>query len=99
MSIKGRILAAILVAGTLAPVAAVAGAVEKTDGFVCPVFNDDSQAGAKNPQAQPIAEGDSTIVGPEVSVPTGATNGDGAGSPAGAHSPPGDRDYTAVWGG
>ena len=32
-------------------------------------------------------------------VPAHATNGDGAGTPGGAHSSPGDSDYTAVWSG
>lgn len=74
-------------------------AQEKIDGFVCPVFNSDSQAGAKNPKAVSIGGGDSTVIGPKVSVPVHATNGDGAGTPGGAHSSPGDRDYTAVWSG
>ena len=64
---------------------------------VCPVFNSNSQAGLKNPNAVLIGGGDYTILGPNVSVPTGATNGNGAGSPGGAHSTPGDSDYTAIW--
>jgi hypothetical protein len=66
-------------------------------GFVCPVFNPDSAVGAHNPNAHLIGGGDYTILGPEVSVPTHATNGDGAGSPPGPHSSPGDTDYTAIW--
>jgi hypothetical protein len=32
-------------------------------------------------------------------VPNIATNADGSGSPGGAHSAPGDTDYTAIWSG
>jgi hypothetical protein len=78
---------------------ALAAPVEKTDGFVCPVFNENSAAGMKNPNAVPIGEGHYTIIGPDVSVPLHATNGDGAGTPPGPHSEPGDTDYTAVWAG
>ena len=77
----------------------VADPVEKTDGFVCPVFNQNSAVGEQNPNAVQIGGGDYTIIGPSVSVPLGATNGDGAGTPPGAHSVPGDTDYTAVWAG
>ena len=71
----------------------------KTDGFGCPVFNPNAQAGVKNPNAVLIGGGDYTIIGPDVSVPLNATNGDGAGTPGGAHSSPGDTDYTALWSG
>jgi hypothetical protein len=76
--------------------------VEKTDGFVCPVLG--GQAGEPHGKSDPgpiqeIYNGDKTVVGPEVSVPTHATNGDGAGRPDGPHSSPGDTDYTAVWAG
>lgn len=74
----------------------VAAQPVKTDGFVCPVFKSDA-VGLHNPNAQPIADGDYTIVGPDVSVPIHATNGNGAGSPGGPHSSPGDTDYTAIW--
>ena len=76
-----------------------AQAVVKTDGFVCPVFNDGSQAGAKNPNAVLIGGGDFSVIGPDVSIPINATNGNGAGSPGGAHFVPGDNDYTAIWAG
>jgi len=89
---------ALLVLGSLSG-AAYAQPVEKTDGFVCPVFNSDSMAGAKNPNAVAIGQGDYTIVGPDVSVPVIATNGDGSGTPPGPHSSPGDTDYTAIWSG
>jgi len=76
-----------------------AAPVEKTEGFVCPVFNSNSGAGAHNPNAVEIAGGDYTIIGPNVKVPIHATNGNGAGSPGGPHSSPGDSDYTAIWAG
>jgi hypothetical protein len=83
----------------LAPVLSFAAPPEKTDGFVCPVFNDGSAVGAHNPNAVEIGDGDYSIIGPNVSVPTHATNGDGAGTPGGPHSSPGDSDYTAIWSG
>ena len=81
------------------PAAVSAAPVETTDGFVCPVFNDAAAVGERNPNAVQIGGGDYTIVGPSVSVPMHATNGDGAGSPGGSHSVPGDTNYTAVWSG
>jgi len=50
-----------------------------------------------SPKGAAIAGGHYTIVGPDVAVPLHATNGDGAGSPGGSHSQPGDTDYTAIW--
>jgi hypothetical protein len=94
----GLILAGVMLLSGVALVPASAQ-VEKTDGFVCPVFNDNSAVGAHNPNAVEIGGGDYTIIGPDVSVPLGATNGDGAGTPPGPHSVPGDSDYTAVWAG
>ena len=93
------ILGIFFVSLALLSVTFVAAQVEKTDGFVCPVFNSNSAVAEHNPNAVPIANGDYTIVGPEVSVPIHATNGDGTGSPGGAHSSPGDTDYTAIWSG
>jgi hypothetical protein len=72
-----------------------AGGVETVSGFVCPVISTD--AVLNSPKGGAIAGGDYTIGGPDVSVPLFATNGDGAGSPGGAHSGPGDTDYTAIW--
>jgi hypothetical protein len=66
-------------------------------GFVCPVFNPDSAVSDHNPNAVGIGGGDYTIIGPNVSVPDQATNGGGTGTPGGAHSSPGDSDYTAIW--
>lgn len=75
--------------------APVLAAVEKTEGFVCPVIKTD--AVLNSPKGMAIGEGHYTIIGPNVSVPVHATNGDGAGTPPGPHSKPGDTDYTAVW--
>lgn len=72
-----------------------AGGVERVDGFVCPVITTDGVLNSPNGAA--IAGGHYTIAGPDVAVPLHATNGNGAGSPAGAHSQPGDTDYTAIW--
>ena len=82
----------------LTPLLTHAAPGEKTDGFVCPVFNSDS-VGEHNPNTVPIAGGDYTIPGPNVSVPIHATNDDGAGTPGGDHTTPGDTSYTAVWAG
>jgi hypothetical protein len=73
-----------------------AGGVERVDGFVCPVISTDAVLNSVK-GAGPIGEGDYTIIGPDVSIPVHATNGDGAGSPGGSHSNPGDTDYTAIW--
>lgn len=75
-----------------------AGGVETVDGFVCPVFNEDAVGIANNPNAEIIGEGDYSIVGPNVTVPVHATNGDGDGLAGGTHADPGDTDYTAIWG-
>jgi len=80
------------------PLSVAAAPIEKTDGFVCPVFNSDSAVGENNPNAVQIGGGDYTVVGPNVSVPVHATNDNGAGSPGGDHVAPGDTDYTAIWG-
>ncbi len=68
---------------------------EKTPAFVCPVLNEN--AGTHNPNAVPIANGDYTIIGPNINVPVHATNGNGVGSPAGDHAAPGDSDYSPIW--
>jgi len=77
----------------------LAAPVEKTDGFVCPVLN--SNVGEHNPNTIVIAGGDYSLIpsgSPHtISIPTHATNADGAGSPAGSHSSPTDTDYTAIW--
>lgn len=75
--------------------AVAAGAVDTVDGFVCPVITTDGVLNSPNGAA--IGEGHYTIIGPDVTIPIGATNGDGAGTPGGPHSQPGDTDYTAIW--
>jgi len=62
--------------------------------FVCPVISTDAVLNAKNGIQ---INGAYSIIGPTVSVPVGATNGDGAGSPGGPFSSPGDTNYTAIW--
>jgi hypothetical protein len=72
-----------------------AGGVEKVGGFVCPVISTD--AVLNSPGGAAVGGGDYSIIGPKVSVPKHATNGNGAGTPGGAHASPGDTDYTAIW--
>jgi hypothetical protein len=72
-----------------------AGGVERVDGFVCPVIT--TEAVLNSPNGMAIGEGHYTIIGPDVSVPMHATNGNGSGTPGGPHSQPGDTDYTAIW--
>lgn len=102
------LLVAAVVAAALVPGLAAAEKPEKVEAFVCPVFNDNSAVGDKNPNAFMIYDGDYSILpgkagehGPNVaehmSVPIHATNGDGTGSPPGPHSSPGDSNYTAIW--
>ena len=62
--------------------------------FVCPVISTDAVLNAKNGVQ---INGAYSVVGPTISVPVHATNGDGAGSPGGSFSSPGDTDYTAIW--
>ena len=74
--------------------------------FVCPVLpvpqqaTDHQKAGfisisGGDTSILPGAAGDSASS--PVDVPAGATNQDGAGSPAGEHAGPGDPGYTGVW--
>lgn len=78
--------------------------------FVCPVIVQENGSGlatASDNEGVPDfvgnslpAEGEYTVAPPgasDLTVPMGATNGDGTGSPGGAHSAPGDTDYTAIW--
>lgn len=69
---------------------------EKTEAFVCPVIILKKAPNENTPIVQ-IGEGHYSVIGPTVSVPIHATNGDGAGVPPGPHSAPGDTDYTAIW--
>lgn len=76
--------------------AVAAGGVATTDGFVCPVISTDGVL--NSPKGAELGiDGFYTIGGPDVTVPVHATNGDGAGSPGGPFSMPGDTDYTAIW--
>jgi hypothetical protein len=95
LSFAGASLSLALAAGlSFAPSAFAA--VEKTDGFVCPVIKTENVL--NSPRGGTLGDtGHYTIGGPDVSVPVHATNADGAGVPAGPHSAPGDSDYTAVW--
>ena len=96
-------IALLAAAGSLLASAAQAGAISLTDeqmdvvsggAFVCPVIGTDAVLNAQNSTE---INGAYSIIGPTVSVPVGATNGDGSGSPAGSFSSPGDTDYTAIW--
>jgi hypothetical protein len=66
-----------------------------SSGFVCPVISTDQVL--NSPKGSTLSEGNFTISGPDVTVPTNATNGDGTGSPTGAHQSPGDPNYSAIW--
>ena len=79
---------------------------EKVNGFVCPVWNPDSQAGNMNPNAHLINGGTTIIPGENtgtpraqhLSIPDHATNQNGAGHPSIAgFAGPGDPGYTAIW--
>ena len=88
----------IMTAVLVFPAVTLADAPEKTEGFVCPVITQDA-VGDNNPNAVEIGQGNYSVIGPNVTVPLHATNGDGAGTPPGPHSEPGDSDYTAIWAG
>lgn len=99
MEVFSRMKKTLLIAVAMAVmlIGSAFGAVEKTDGFVCPVIKTDKVL--NSPKGSAIGEGHYTIIGPNVNVPIHATNGDGTGSPPGPHSAPGDTDYTAIWAG
>lgn len=74
-----------------------AGGSETTSGFICPVISTDAVLHAKNGI---MINGAYSILGPNVTVSSGATNtlDDGtAGSPGGTFASPGDTGYTAIW--
>ena len=79
-----------------APVALSLDQMDSVSGgaFVCPVISTDAVLNAKNGVE---INGAYSVVGPTISVPVHATNGNGAGSPGGTFSSPGDTDYTAIW--
>jgi hypothetical protein len=77
------------------------------DPFVCPVLTVSEQAVMHSGRFDSLGNGEYTF-GPGAAgsadtfngnVPNLATNADGAGSPGGSHSAPGDSDYTAIWSG
>lgn len=73
-----------------------AGVAPSPTGFVCPVIKTENVL--NSPRGAALGDtGHYTIGGPQVRVPTHATNGNGTGVPAGPHSAPGDTDYTAIW--
>jgi hypothetical protein len=89
----------LIIAMSVLLVSFVSAQPDKTNAFVCPVF--DEKVGNHNPNAFAIGEGHYSLIpsgNPHIiSVPEHATNGDGSGTPPGPHSEPGDTDYTAIW--
>ena len=87
---------------------ALAAPPDRAEGpFVCPVLTVSDQAVAHAGRFDSLGNGEYTF-GPGAAgsaetfngnVPNLATNADGAGSPGGSHSAPGDSDYTAIWSG
>ena len=99
-----KIIRILVLTGMLSALAVTAAfaapAPDKVDAFVCPVLG--GQAGGEQGNSDvekfvDISGGDTTILGPEVSVPIHATNDNGAGSPGGDHASPGDPGYTPIW--
>ena len=97
--------AALIVLPTGSAVAAPPDRAE--DPFVCPVLTVSEQAAANSGRFDSLGNGEYTF-GPGAAgstetfngnVPDLATNADGAGSPGGSHSSPGDSDYSAIWSG
>ena len=93
----GALALAAFVLPTVGVAASHTGSGGTTTGFICPVFNSDSEVADHNPKAVEIGGGDYSIIGPSVTVATTATNDNGAGTPGGAHASPGDSTYTAIW--
>ena len=106
MKRRMRLLVPALLLALLMPMvisqAAFASPPEKVDGFVCPVLGGQAGEDHGNSSPEPIVEiggDDSSVLGPDVSVPIHATNDNGTGDPGSAnHASPGDEDYTAIWG-
>jgi hypothetical protein len=93
---------------TLVPASAMAAAPNRAENpFVCPVLSVSDQAVANSGRFNSIGNGQYTFAPGAAgsadtfngNVPNLATNADGAGSPGGSHSAPGDTDYTAIWSG
>jgi hypothetical protein len=107
---RKRVLVAVsgvAVFGGLFASSATAAPPERADDpFVCPVLTVPDQADNSG-RFDDIGNGESTFAPGAAgsgetfngNVPNLATNSDGAGSPGGSHSAPGDTDYTAVWSG
>ena len=95
------VILSLVVVGLISAAGVVsADAPEKTTGFVCPVLGGKAGLNGNSPKLTyiPSAGGPFyTVIGPEVTVPVHATNGNGAGSPGGWHASPGDTDYSAIW--
>ena len=76
-----------LLAGLLAALTATAAFAEEpvpVDGFVCPVLGGHAGEGQGKSSPDPIVmipSGSASVLGPDVTVPTLATNDDGAGTP------------------
>ena len=99
-----KVLRILVLTGMLSALAVTAAfaapAPEKVDAFVCPVLGGQAGGDQGNSDVEKffdISGGDTTIIGPEVSVPIQATNDNGAGSPGGDHASPGDPGYTPIW--
>jgi hypothetical protein len=92
-------LVVVALAGTAGTAFAAPPVIE--DGFVCPVLGGNAgENGVANGIDKSADTGLTfeTVVGPEVSVPTQATNGNnGTNNPGGPYASPGDPDYTAIW--
>jgi hypothetical protein len=95
--------------GLVSAGSALAGPPERaTNPFVCPVLTISDQAAIHaDGHFNYLGDGQYTF-GPgkagdpatfNGNVPNHATNLDGAGSPPGTHSAPGDTNYTAIWSG
>jgi hypothetical protein len=92
----------------LLPTSAMAAPPDRAESpFVCPVLTVSDQAVASSGRFNLIGNGQYTFAPGAAgsadsfngNVPNLATNADGAGSPGGTHSAPGDTDYTAIWSG
>jgi hypothetical protein len=97
-----------LLAGIAASSAVAATPVRAEDPFVSPVLSVNGNAVEHaDGHFKEIGEGQYTFAPGAAGsaetfngkVPNQATNGGGTGSPGGAHSSPGDTDYTAIWSG
>ncbi len=102
MKRRMRLLVPALLLALLMPLVisqAAFAAPPETTGFVCPIIGGEGGTHGNTPEDvfTTLPGGDVTILGPEVSVPAGATNQDGDGTPGGVHAVPGDDGYTAIW--